>query len=57
MRFLMAWASDVVLSAAAIGELCGRIVTTTHARKSKSKVSFMPLVSENSAALALLGKW
>ncbi|MDA8414262.1 MAG: phosphatase PAP2 family protein [Desulfobacteraceae bacterium] len=50
------WASDVVLSAA-IGELCGRIVTATHVKKGSSKVSFVPLVSENSAGLAMLGRW
>jgi hypothetical protein len=50
------WTSDVVLSAA-IGELCGRIVTATHVKKGSSKVSFVPLVSENSAGLAMLGRW
>ena len=50
------WASDVVMSAA-IGELCGRIVTATHVNRGNSKVSFVPLVSENSAGLALLGRW
>lgn len=50
------WTSDVVLSAA-IGELCGRIVTATHVKKGNSKVSFVPLVSENSAGLAMLGRW
>lgn len=49
------WASDVVLSAA-IGELCGRIVTAAHVKKS-GKVSVVPLVSENAAGLALLGRW
>jgi hypothetical protein len=50
------WASDVVL-AAAIGELCGRIVTSAHVKNGKNKVSLVPLVSENSAGLALLGRW
>ncbi|MBW4056856.1 MAG: phosphatase PAP2 family protein [Proteobacteria bacterium] len=50
------WASDVVLSAA-IGELCGRVVMATHDNKSKSAVSLAPLVSTNSAGLALLGRW
>ena len=50
------WASDVVLSAA-IGELCGRIVTATHVKKGSSKISFIPFVSENSAGLAMLGRW
>ncbi|MDA8430515.1 MAG: phosphatase PAP2 family protein [Geobacteraceae bacterium] len=50
------WASDIVLSAA-IGELCGRIVMATHVKKGGAKVSLVPLVSENSAGLALLGRW
>ncbi len=50
------WASDVLLGAA-IGELCGRIVMATHVNNGKNKVSFVPLVSENSAGLALLGSW
>ena len=48
------WTSDIILSAA-IGELCGRVVTSQHA--GKSRVTFVPLVSGNSAGLALLGKW
>lgn len=48
------WASDIVLSAA-IGELCGRIVTSQHAEK--SKLAFVPLVSGNSVGLALLESW
>lgn len=48
------WASDIVLSAA-IGELCGRIVTSQHAEK--SKLAFAPLVSGNSVGLALLESW
>ena len=50
------WASDVLLGAA-IGELCGRIVVANHVGKGNSKVSVVPLVSENSAGLALLGRW
>lgn len=48
------WASDVILSAA-IGELCGRVVTNQHAVK--SRVAIAPMVSGNSAGLALLGRW
>lgn len=48
------WASDVILSAA-IGELCGRVVTNQHAVK--SRVTIAPMVSGNSAGLALLGRW
>ena len=50
------WASDVVLGAA-IGELCGRIVIATHQKKERSKVALVPLVSTNSAGLALAGRW
>lgn len=49
------WASDIILGAA-IGELCGRIVMATHV-KNGNKVSIVPTVSENSAGLALLGRW
>ena len=48
------WTSSIVLSAA-IGELCGRIVTSQHKRK--NKLVFAPLVSDNSAGLALHGRW
>ena len=48
------WASDIVLSAA-IGELCGRVVTSQHS--GKNKLVFAPLVSDNSAGLALHGRW
>ena len=48
------WASDVVLGAA-IGELCGRIVTNYHA--SHGKIALAPMVSGNSASLALVGSW
>jgi len=49
------WASDIILGAA-IGELCGRVVMATHV-KNGNKVSIVPMVSENSAGLALLGRW
>lgn len=48
------WASDVVLGAA-LGELCGRVVTGYHARG--GKVALVPLVSGNSAMLVMQGKW
>jgi hypothetical protein len=50
------WTSDVLLGAA-IGELCGRVVTAAHVNKKKSNLSFAPLVSNNSAGLAMLGRW
>lgn len=49
------WASDVVLGAA-IGELCGRVVTRYHASRSRS-VSVVPLVSGESAGLALIARF
>lgn len=48
------WASDVILGAA-IGELCGQIVTRYHA--SHGKIALAPMVSSNSASLALVGRW
>jgi membrane-associated phospholipid phosphatase len=48
------WASDVVLGAA-LGELCGRIVTNYHTRGGTFAV--IPVVSGSSAMLALQGKW
>jgi membrane-associated phospholipid phosphatase len=48
------WASDVVLGAA-IGELCGRVVTNYHA--SHGKIALAPMVSGDSASLALVGSW
>lgn len=48
------WASDVVLGAA-IGELCGRVVTKYHA--SHSKFALVPMMSGDSASLALVGSW
>lgn len=48
------WASDVVLGAA-LGELCGRVVTNYHA--SGTKVSFVPQAYESGAGLALVGRW
>jgi membrane-associated phospholipid phosphatase len=48
------WASDIVLGAA-VGELCGRVVTNYHA--GNSRVAIAPMVSGDSAMLALVGKW
>ena len=48
------WASDVVLGAA-LGELCGRVVTSLHA--GKSRVALAPQTYESGAGLALVGKW
>lgn len=48
------WASDVVLGAA-IGELCGRVVTGYHARG--GRMALVPAVSGNSAMLALRGQF
>lgn len=48
------WASDVVLGAA-VGELCGRVVTHYHA--TGSKVTLAPMATGKSVSLALLGKW
>jgi membrane-associated phospholipid phosphatase len=48
------WASDVLLGAA-IGELCGRIVTSYHA--SHRKIALAPMVTGNSASVALVGSW
>jgi membrane-associated phospholipid phosphatase len=49
------WASDVILGAA-IGELCGRIVARHHAN-GKRKFVLAPIISGNSAFLALSAKW
>jgi membrane-associated phospholipid phosphatase len=48
------WASDVVLGAA-LGELCGRVVTSFHA--GRSRVALAPQAYEGGAGLALVGKW
>jgi membrane-associated phospholipid phosphatase len=48
------WASDVVLGAA-LGELCGRVVTSYHA--SRSSLAMAPQTYENGAGLALVGRW
>lgn len=48
------WASDVILGAA-LGELCGRVVTVFHARR--SSVALAPTAYESGAGLALVGSW
>jgi hypothetical protein len=48
------WASDALLGAA-IGELCGRVVTRYHA--SHARLALAPMVSGDSVSLALVGKW
>ena len=48
------WASDVVFGAA-LGELCGRVVTSYHT--SGSKVALIPQAYEGGAGLALVGRW
>jgi membrane-associated phospholipid phosphatase len=48
------WASDVVLGAA-LGELCGRVVTSFHA--GTSRVALIPKAYESGAGLALAGIW
>jgi membrane-associated phospholipid phosphatase len=48
------WASDVVLGAA-LGELCGRVVTSYHA--SGTKVNLVPQAYEGGAGLAMVGRW
>lgn len=48
------WASDVVLGAA-LGELCGRVVTSYHARN--ARISLAPVVGDNMAMLAVTGRW
>jgi membrane-associated phospholipid phosphatase len=50
------WASDVVLGAA-LGELCGRVVTSYHARVGRSKVALAPTLYESGAGVALVGTW
>jgi len=48
------WASDVIVGAA-LGELCGRVVTSFHANR--SRVALAPQTYENGAGLALVGTW
>jgi len=48
------WASDALLGAA-IGELCGRVVTRYHA--SRTGLALAPAVSGDSVSLAVVGRW
>lgn len=48
------WASDIVLGAA-LGELCGRVVTSHHA--SATKISLVPQAFEGGVGLAMVQKW
>jgi membrane-associated phospholipid phosphatase len=48
------WASDVLLGAVT-GELCGRVVTSFHA--GKSRLALTPQADEHGAGLALVGTW
>jgi hypothetical protein len=48
------WASDVIMGAA-LGELCGRIVTHYHA--TGQSVAIVPQILENGAGLAMVGRW
>jgi len=48
------WASDVILGAA-LGELCGRVVTGFHA--GRNRVAMAPISYESGAGLALVGRW
>jgi hypothetical protein len=50
------WASDVVLGAA-LGELCGRVVTRFHAEQGARKVTVVPVTTGDSVVLTLLGRW
>ena len=50
------WASDIVLGAA-VGELCGRIVTRYHVEQGGRKFSIAPMATGNSVSLALYGNW
>lgn len=48
------WASDVVFGAA-LGELCGRVVTSYHVKKERAAI--LPQAYESGAGLALVGRW
>ena len=50
------WASDVVLGAA-IGELCGRVVTRYHGEHLETPLTVVPMVTGDSVSLSLLGNW
>lgn len=48
------WASDIILGAA-VGELCGRIVTNYH--DSHRKMAIVPVFNGSSASVGLVWKW
>ncbi|QEM70205.1 phosphatase PAP2 family protein [Geobacter sp. FeAm09] len=48
------WASDVIMGAA-LGELCGRVVTHYHA--TAQRMAIVPQAFENGAGLAMVGTW
>lgn len=48
------WASDVV-TAAALGELCGRVVMKTHV--GQKNMSFVPQLFEKGGGMAMVAKW
>lgn len=50
------WASDVVLGAA-VGELCGRVVTGYHAGRGKRRLALVPAVTSSGGSLALVANW
>jgi membrane-associated phospholipid phosphatase len=50
------WASDIVLGAA-LGELCGSVVTRFHAGREAMKVTVVPVATGDSVVLTLLGRW
>jgi membrane-associated phospholipid phosphatase len=50
------WAGDIVLGAA-IGELCGRVVTRYHGGHGQSRLTLAPMATQNGVSLALLGRW
>jgi hypothetical protein len=54
MRENKHWASDVVFGAL-LGEVCGRVVVNYHVAGRKLAVA--PMMYENGAGLALVGKW
>lgn len=50
------WASDIILGAA-VGELCGRIATASHAERREKTFTLAPAVATNAATLNLVGRW
>jgi len=48
------WASDVLLGAA-LGELCGRVVTSYHA--GRGQVALAPVTLDRGAGMAMVGTW